>query len=349
MSALPENMPEGYEPVSATVYPLPTKGQKPPAEFVCLNAETIMQTTYPELKWIVPGLVPEGLALLAGRQKLGKSWAALDWAVAVATGGVAFGSKACAQGDVLYVDMENGERRVKDRLTTLCPPGPHQPNLRRLEFVTVAPALNAGFLDALDSWRRACPNPRLVVIDVLQRIKPTGNAARNSYENDYAALAPLQQWATNNAVGVVALMHTRKGGADDPLEAVSGSNGQSACADTTLVLDKRAEGTTLYVRGRDVEESETALRFTDGHWTIIGDAGAVRLTDERRAILELLFEASEAMSPTDIAGALGKTIGATKKMLFTMVKAGELVKEGRGRYRHPSPNLPDDDESEGGE
>jgi hypothetical protein len=56
------------------------------------------------------------------------------------------------------------------------------------------------------------------------------------------------------------LHHTKKGGAEYPLEALSGSNGLSACADTTIVLDSDQDGKTLYVRGRDAEEKETAVR-----------------------------------------------------------------------------------------
>ena len=36
------------------------------------------------IRWIVPGYLAEGLSILAGRQKLGKTWLALDWAIAVA-------------------------------------------------------------------------------------------------------------------------------------------------------------------------------------------------------------------------------------------------------------------------
>jgi len=84
-----------------------------------------------------------------------------------------------------------------------------------------------------------------------------------------------------------------------------------------------------------VDEKETALSFTDGLWNILGDANKVRTTDERRAILDVLAEADEAMSPSEIASALGKPLGNIKKMLFVMTKADEVAKEGRGRYRHP--------------
>src|SRR5262245_14625035 len=107
----------------------------------------------------------------------------------------------------------------------------------------------------------------------------------------------------DHGVAVVGLHHTRNGGADDPLEALSGSNGLSACADTTLVLDRDGNGITLYVRGRDVDEKETAMRFDGGLWSIQGEAAKVRTTNERQAILSALAEAAAPMKPIEIADA----------------------------------------------
>jgi RecA-family ATPase len=239
------------------------------------------------------------------------------------------------RGDVLYIDMENGARRIQRRIQALYPDERHRPDLSRLEWVTDAPALDKGFLDALDDWRQSVTNPRLVVIDVLQRIKPAGNATRNAYENDYSIWAPLQRWALDHGIAVVGLHHTKKGGADDPLEALSGSNGLSACADTTLVLDRDSNGITLYVRGRDVDEKESAMTFEAGLWTMTGDAATVRRTDERSTILDALADADEPMSPAEIADATRMAGQNVRQLLVRMARAGEIHKAGRGRYVHP--------------
>ena len=170
---------------------------------------------------------------------------------------------------------------------------------------------------------------------MLQRVKPPGKGNQNSYESDYSALAGLQRWATERAVAVVALHHTRKGGADDPLEALSGSNGLSACADTTLVLDRDQNGITLYVRGRDVEEKESALKFLSGNWELIGEAAEIRRTDERSAILSALLIADEPISPQELTIATGMARNNINQLLFKMAKAGEVQKTRRGRYIHP--------------
>lgn len=310
------------------------KGKKP-VTFVRIGANAIMNTYFEPVKWVVPGYLPEGFSVLAGRQKLGKTWLALDIAAAVAVGGYAMGAIECTLGNVLYIDLENGTRRVQRRVETLFPNERTRPDLSRLEFVSDAPRLNAGFIDACEDWRLNVPLPRLIVIDVLQRVKSAGVATKNAYENDYAIFEGLQKWATSKSIAVLGLHHTKKGGADDPLEALSGSNGLSAVADTTLVLDRDGNGITLYVRGRDVEERETALKFDAGLWTMLGNAADVRRSDERVTIAVTLKEASEPMSPKDIAIVTGMKDGNVRKLLHTMVKAGEAMKSGRGAYFHP--------------
>ena len=77
----------------------------------CLSADALGNT----------GPCGEGLTVLAGRQKIGRV-PALNWAIAVACGGLATGSLGCEIGDVLYVDLHNGPRRTRDRLDALFRP-----------------------------------------------------------------------------------------------------------------------------------------------------------------------------------------------------------------------------------
>jgi hypothetical protein len=299
------------------------------------NTNDLMAATFPPLKAIVPGYVYGGFTILAGRQKLGKTWLAIDWAVAVATGGVAMGSIDCVRGDVLYIDLENGPRRIQSRIKAIFPHDQSLPDMSRLEWVTKAPQLDKGFIDQLERWRVSVKDPRLVVIDVLQRIKPPGNKAQNAYESDYSTWAPLQEWATTNGVAVVGLHHTKKGGAEDPLEALSGSNGLSACADTTIVLDQDQNGRTLYVRGRDIEESVIAVIFNGGSWSILGNAAEVRRSDERSVIVAAITDHSEPMTPLEIADATGQRRANVRQLLRKMVRSEQLYKIGTKYWTAP--------------
>src|SRR5438067_4068543 len=117
----------GAEQVTAVLARLHTGRVK----FVRTSTNDIISTTFPTISSVVPGYISEGFLVLAGRQKLGKTWLAIDMALAVATGGAAIGSIMCDQGDVLYIDMENGPRRIQGRIKTLFPDERNRPDLSR--------------------------------------------------------------------------------------------------------------------------------------------------------------------------------------------------------------------------
>ena len=228
--------------------------------------------------------------------------------------------------------MENGRRRIQRRIHDVFPDDRTRPDLSRLEWAHEAPSLDDGFIDALEDWRLSVPKPRLVIVDVLQRIKPPGKQLQNAYERDYAIMTGLQRWATENSVAVVVLHHTRKASADDPLEALSGSNGLPACADTILVLNRDQNGITLYVRGRDIEEKESALRFATGRWSLVGEAKEVRRSEQRSAIIDFLTDNPEPITPTGLAAAVGWDTNNTKQLLYKMAKNGEVLRGESGYF-----------------
>lgn len=297
------------------------------------SLETIMNTEYPPLQWIVEPYFPEGLSILGGKPKSGKSWLALNAALAVGTGGAVFDEIRVEQGDVAYYDLENGHPRVKLRVGKLLPSPGNRPNLDRIDIFEELPVLDKGGMDVIDAWRAVSRKPRLVIIDTLEKVMPEGSKSRTSYSNDYRGLAPLQQWATKHRIGVLIIHHLRKNGAtvDDQFDMLSGSSGITAAADTVAVLRRTAAVTSLYVRGRDVEEIETALDFNGGDWKILGEAEAVRRSTSREAILSALREAGTPMRPFELAMVTDLSQSNVRKLLFSMRKVGDVVDVG-GRY-----------------
>jgi hypothetical protein len=144
--------------------------------------------------------------------------------------------------------------------------------------------------------------------------------------------------ASDLAIAIIIVHHTRKSREQiDPFEKVSGTLGLSGAADTVLILDRDQNGVTLYGRGRDIPEIETAMEFDRNccRWKILGNASDVRRTDQRKEILDTLYDAIELMSPSDIADAARMRRNNVKQLLHKMAKEGEVVKSGRGKYRHP--------------
>jgi RecA-family ATPase len=239
----------------------------------------LMAEELPEVKWVVPGILPEGVTLLAGKPKLGKSWLALGLAIAVATGGAALGNKQVEAGDVLYMALEDNRRRLRKRFGKLLSgDGPH-----RLYIAIECPRMDKGGAKALEEWLEEHPDARLVVVDILKRVRPRAPASRSVYEADYEALEAMQRLAGEYGVSILVVHHLRKLDADDPLDEVSGSTGLSGGADGVLVLkrDRGRADAFLHVTGREIEEeAELALRWDSGlaSWTLMGDAEEYRVS-----------------------------------------------------------------------
>src|SRR5829696_8436802 len=317
------------------------KAKQPP----CIaSAADLRRKLFPDLKYFVPGLIAEGCTLLAGRPKLGKSWLMLDIGLAVAAGRLCLGETQCEQGDVLYLALEDNERRLQRRIEKVLGAfGVEWPEA--FEYAIEWLRANEGGIEAIRNWVTAAKNPRLVVVDVLMMFRPARGRNDHQYEADYNAIKGLQTLAGEFNIAIVIVHHTRKSGSDvDPFEKVSGTLGLSGAADAALILDRDGNGATLYGRGRDVEEVEVAVEFDKAtcRWIILGSAAEVRRTDERSLILTAPRESKEPMSPTEIADATLMSNQNVRQLLIKMVKVGEVRKLGRARYQHPDHNPPPD-------
>jgi hypothetical protein len=300
-----------------------------------ITAAKLASTTFPEVSFIVPKYIAPGLTILAGRPKVGKSWMAANLAIAIAKGGYALGVVNVEQGDVLYLALEDSQRRLRRRLDQMIP---LELKPERLHFATECERLDKGGIEAIEAWCDSVAKPRCVIVDVFVRIRSERRRDESPYEYDYRSILPLKALADRRGIAVIVVHHTNKrSDIDDPLDAVSSTTGFTGAADSILVLAKGPQGPTLYGRGRDIEEIETALRFDHqfGSWTALGEASEVRRTDERKTVLDALLDAEEALSPTEIASITGMKYGNIRRLLGKMVTAGEVLKSGRGRYLHP--------------
>ena len=83
-----------------------------------ITAEELLSTPLPPVKWIIPGLLPAGLALFAGPSKAGKSWLTLWLCLQVAQGKLVWGREIELR-TVLYLSLEDTLNRLQDRLFRL--------------------------------------------------------------------------------------------------------------------------------------------------------------------------------------------------------------------------------------
>ncbi len=299
------------------------------------SLQELLSWDLPPTRWAIPEILPEGLTLLAGKPKLGKSWLALSAALSIASGGVALGAQPVTQGDVLYLALEDNARRLQARTRQLLASMRSVPG--RIHFALDWPRLGEGGLASLEDYLKEHPNLRLVVIDTWARVAPPSGERRSSqYEGDYEALSPLKRLADTYHVSILAVHHLRKTASTDVLDEITGSIGMTGAVDGTLIL-KRERGqaeASLFVTGRDIErEQQLALSFdaTTVLWSVIGNTEEVGRTRARQEILELLCEQPEGMSPPEIAQALEKNYHTTRSILRKMEETGEVTRL-HGRY-----------------
>jgi hypothetical protein len=300
------------------------------------TADELMAEQFPPPRWAVPGLIAEGVNLLAGPPKVGKSWLSLGLALAVAGGDDALGSIPTQAGAVLYLALEDTPRRLQSRMRRILD---QRPAPRGLTLATICPPLPDGGATAISAWLARNPAARMVVVDVFAKVRGRPAPGVSAYDADYAAIGHAKKLADDHAVAVVLVHHVRKAGADDYLTEVSGTNGLAGAADATLVL-KRPRGEAdgmLYVTGRDVDESEHALRFTPdaGAWTLLdGPPGDYALSATRAAITRHVRD-HPGSTPKAIADATGIGADNVRKTCQRMAASGQLIADTAGRYRPP--------------
>jgi hypothetical protein len=290
-------------------------------------ADELMAENFPPVRWAVPGLIAEGVNLLAGPPKVGKSWLTFGLALSVAAGDDALGSIPTQAGAVLYLALEDTPRRLQSRMGKLLD-GRHAP--RGLTLATTCPPLPEGGAEAVASWLERNPAARLVIIDVFAKVRGRAVTGASAYDADYAAVGYAKALADKDGVAVVLVHHVRKAGAEDFLESVSGTNGLAGAADATLVL-RRPRGEA---DGVDVDESEHALRFTpdNGASTLLDGPALDYTMSGTRADIMRHLRANPGTGPKAISDALGIGYENARKTCQRMAD-GQLVADAGGRYR----------------
>lgn len=317
---------------------------KPKSNTATITAADLLNKEFAPIKWVVPDILPEGVTILGGKPKIGKSWLAFDLALGVSTRGTVLGDVAVERGPALVLALEDNERRLQRRLKSLMRGGMGNRSVPEdLHLATEYPRVGEGFEEALRGWLEDNSGARLVVVDTLKKVRPRVGANKGIYDADYEALEPLLPLAAEFGVSILVLHHTRKMDADDPVETLSGSFGLSGGADGIIVLkrDRGAHDAALHVTGRDIEnDAELALKWDHSltRWVLMGEAEEHRRSESRKAILSELANADEPMSRTDLAIAVGAKDDAVRKLLWKMGNDGEVERvgpENRPKYQLP--------------
>jgi AAA domain len=277
------------------------------------------------LQWAIDRLIAEGLTGLIAAPKIGKSWLGYQLGVAVSTGGCVLGRQA-RKGDVLYLALEDGVRRARDRITLI---------LRHLgeSWPADASALDVAFNsergDALvaqiEAWLAEHPEAVLVLIDTLQRVRPSGGGRRTQYELDVEDISRIQAITQRHpGLSIIVIHHARKLASVDFVDATGGTNGIAGSFDSTLFLkrDRHQRQGSLEITGRDVREERIYVAYAedDPYWELDPAGG---LTGQELEAWRWI-ETNGASGPTAVGAGLGIDKTNAHRALKGLVAKGAL-------------------------
>lgn len=234
-------------------------------ELITKSCDEIMITLYKPTVFTAEGLLTQGLFILAGSPKVGKSWLALELCLAVSKGDK-FLDCTTQQGSALYFCLEDNYQRIQSRLYELT----DEPS-DKLFFSLKADTIGNGLEEQIAKFKSEKYDLRLVVIDTLQMVR---NELDSSYGSDYAELLPLKNLAEQIGISIVLVHHLRKATDSDPFNMISGSTGLNGCVDGLFVLlkSKRSVGqAVLHCTGRDIEDRELSLVRQGVRWVLADD------------------------------------------------------------------------------
>ncbi|MBU9764744.1 AAA family ATPase [Mycobacterium sp. TNTM28] len=325
-----------------------------------LNAADLDQMTFPELTEHVPGLIVEGFTLLVGPPKVGKSWLVGDIACGAASGGRVLAGISVKARHVLLLSLEDSPRRLQSRLRKIMR---GQPLPARLDVLTdVNPLV---LLATIAEWlQRHDDSAPMVILDTLGKARRQTASNANQYQEDYGFAGTIKTLIDAvPGAALVAVHHTRKQGADDFLDTVSGTQGIAGAADSVIVLSRKRKSDEgiLSVTGRDIEENEYGVRTEGGLWSLDGmdildaaatvnsrreQAGKARLGDRSADALAFVNGRSQT-TPSDLAEHLDITGKAAGDLLRELFDRDYIAKRVRGTYEPKTPEIAESPETTG--
>lgn len=319
--------------------------QRPAREIVRQVASDLIDKDLPPIEYVVDEILPEGVGVVSGAPKAGKSWLTFQTALEVSIGGEVLGRSVLKARPVLYYGLEDGERRFQKRLRLI--DAGRGLDLTWLEIRYDAPLMGEGLEEEIeqfliDNGEEAKP---VVVIDVLARVWPEQSGKGSAYNQDYRVIGPLKDiQARHPGSTIVAVTHNRKQGADDVVSTIQGTHGISGAVDWMWIVrrERLAVVGTIYVTGRDIEHEPLINAQFSGLWTAEPDVlGHARGTEQQKLLDEMLTGGDG--SAQDLADRLNVTFPdewdrqKASRCVNTLLEQHLVVNHGRDRSRNGAP------------
>ena len=244
-----------------------------------IDAETLFFKLLERPGMVIDGLLSNGLAILSGDSKIGKSWMVLWFCRKIAAGEPIWG-RPTSRSSVIYLALEDKEWRIQQRMQELTDEPPE--NLR---FGFSCGKLGKELEGQIESVLKEHPETGVLFIDTLQMVRDNVSSRVNAYAQDYRDLSALKKIADRHNMCIFVVHHNRKErDSQNIFNDASGSTGLTGVADTCMVLrkeDRFGDQAVLSITGRDVEEQKLKLRMDKNVWEVTEELDAADLRKER--------------------------------------------------------------------
>ncbi len=293
-----------------------------------MSAAELMNTDIKPVEFIVNGLLPVGLNILASPPKYGKSFMCMDLALSVASGRDFLGYTT-NKNPVLYLALEDRYDRLKERIEKLLD---NEPAPENMILSTDSATLDTGFIEQLEECINR-QNIKLIIVDTFIKVRGVAKRNESAYTVDSREAGTIKKFADQHGVSILLVTHTRKGiDMNDPFSNITGTYGIAGAADDMIVLtkDKRSDNLTkMSVTGRDVQYEEIPIVFDKDHgkWNRQADSYDAVAADVERAAAFAKFETGNLkktiMRLLEDNGGIWK--GSCSSMINASKKYGSLI------------------------
>jgi len=226
------------------------KGSMPSPLLTVVRAAQISAPDSSAPAWLVEQLWGrDAVGVIGGAPKCGKSWLALELAVAVASGRPCLGRfPVPAPGPVLVYAAEDAPLQVRERIEQLCQARGAPFHALDLGLI-LEPALRIDRARDIERLRStlALRRPRLLILDPYVRLQ---GADENNATEVAAILATLRELSRTFSLALLLVHHARKSPSDSAGQALRGSSDFHAWGDSNLYLRRRSDEILLTVEHR---------------------------------------------------------------------------------------------------
>ena len=296
------------------------------------NANEIYSTEYPDIAWIVPGLLPSGLAFLGGRPKAGKSWLTMQIAQSMGCKNLVLGHETTS-GRVLYLALEDGERRLKQRMQIQ---GWNEKARKNVDFLTIETFTKTiGFLHENNNAKKLYSlvkygKYKMVVIDSFN-VAFMGLKNVDDSPVMTAALKPLQNHSLEANILTMVIDHHNKlsvssNGNQSPIDNIQNSTAKSSVSDTALGVYKLGKGQLrLMATGRDIEDIDIKILADNNmHYQYEGQG---KVSNKEQEVLDAIISVGNLVKMTDVSKALNIPKSRASERLNNLFQEGYIERD----------------------